>query len=309
MRAPAWVASPVRAPFPRRASPAVQGGRGRGLLETQGAARAGPGTHPSPSQATRSSPDRRENPERERVPQDTRGPRPMLSPQPHCRTPSISHQPQGTGAGAPQSFWEVSLFSHRKRVGGGGAWTKGRAGGQGREPARDGFQTRPGPVASPSLPGPQSPRLHSEERGPAQGPPTQTPRRGSCNPAPSPHPGCPEDVRPGVARPFGFGKQSQKSGFLYAVTSFFNICKTFSPPNETGLGPEPATGRGSPTPPPSLPTWSQGDPGAPASSPSPGLGRWARPGRHHSSRPRRPLREPPTYICTCGGWKRPWLML
>ena len=125
---------------------------------------------------------------------------------------------------------------------------------------------------------------------------------------------------PGVATTLGFVEQSQKSGFLRAITSFFNVCKTSSRPKETRLraridpqGQHTATSpssllsrasrsiavnaqemvgyRESRSPPP-------GGPPALASPhpPSRGGGLWIPSGA-------------PTYICTCGGWKRPWLML
>lgn len=58
---------------------------------------------------------------------------------------------------------------------------------------------------------------------------------------------------PGVATTLGFVEQSQKSGFLRAITSFFNVCKTSSRPKETRLrariGPQ---GQHTATSPPSL---------------------------------------------------------
>ena len=247
-----------------------------------------------------------------------RSPESTFSLRPHCwGTPGIFHQPQRAGSRIPQSFWKASLLFQQKQRGSGQ-----KGGAEGREDSQAKPSVLPCHGAcskSRPLSGSRPPHLYHEEHELDQG---------VSNPIPNTKKGQLElslpDVAtrtygPGVARTLGFVQQSQKSGFLCAITSFFNICKTFSWPNETRLqariGPQASTLQLLPHPSQLRASLIWGFQNRCLKR----LGPEAR--RHPESRspPRTALTthtahpavpsEVPTHICTCGGWKRPWLML
>lgn len=77
---------------------------------------------------------------------------------------------------------------------------------------------------------PQSPHLCNKEQELDQGvrnPNTKGVAAGTQRPPPPPN-AATRPNGPGVATTLGFVEQSQKSGFLRAITSFFNVCKTSS---------------------------------------------------------------------------------
>lgn len=242
----------------------------------------------------------------------------MFSLRPHCwGTPGIFHQPQRVGSRIPQSFWKASLLFRQKQRGSGQkGWAEGREDSQAKPRV---LPCHGACSKSRPLPGPRPPHLYNKEHELDQG---------VSNPIPNTKKGQLElsspDIAtrtygPGVARMLGFVRQSQKSGFSRAITSFFNICKTFSWPNETRLqartGPQASTLQLLPHPSQLRASLIWGSQNRCMRR----LGPEAR--RHPESRspPRTALTthtfhpavpsETPTHICTCGGWKRPWLML